>query len=83
MSRSEHVTKRLKLQQMRVFLAVARTGSMANAARHVGISQSVISKSIAELEVLLGVPLFEPDASWRRANAVRRGLAPAQCHRFR
>jgi DNA-binding transcriptional LysR family regulator len=59
MSRSEHVTKRLKLQQMRVFLAVARTGSMAKAARHVGISQSVISKSIAELETLLGVPLFD------------------------
>jgi DNA-binding transcriptional LysR family regulator len=59
MTRSEQVSQRLKLQQLRCFVAVARTGSMAKAARYLATSQSVVSKTIGELENLLGVRLLD------------------------
>jgi DNA-binding transcriptional LysR family regulator len=59
MKRSEQVSQRLKLQQLRCFIAVAQTGSMAKAARHLATSQSVVSKTIGELENLLGVRLLD------------------------
>ncbi len=67
MTSSELVSGRLKLHQLKVLLAVARTGSMARAARELAISQSVVSKAIAELESLLGVRLFDRNS---------RGVAP-------
>jgi DNA-binding transcriptional LysR family regulator len=59
MSRSEHIAQQLKLRQLRVFLAVARTGGMAAAAKHLATSQSVVSETVAELETTLGVRLFD------------------------
>src|SRR5258708_5549939 len=59
MTRSEHVSHRLKLQQLNVLVVVARTGSMAKAAKHLATSQSVVSKAVAELEHMLGVRLFD------------------------
>jgi DNA-binding transcriptional LysR family regulator len=59
MRRPEQVGDRLKLPQLKVLLAVARTGSMGRAARQLATSQSVVSKAIAELEGALGVRLFD------------------------
>ncbi len=59
MMRSERLSQRLKLQQLRVFLAVGRTGSMVKAAKHLTTSQSVVSKTVAELENALGVCLVD------------------------
>jgi DNA-binding transcriptional LysR family regulator len=59
MMRSEQRSQRLKLQQLRVFLAVGRTSSMAKAAKHLTTSQSVVSKTVAELENALGVRLVD------------------------
>jgi DNA-binding transcriptional LysR family regulator len=73
MTRSDEISRRLKLQQLRVFLAVARTGSMAKAAKHLATSQSVVSKSIAELEKLLGVRLVDRTA--QGVEATRYGDA--------
>src|SRR5262245_18900468 len=56
---SKDVSRRLKLQLLNHLIAVARTGSMAKAAKHLATSQSVVSKSVAELESLLGVRLFD------------------------
>jgi len=53
------VSRRLKLRQLEVLLAVAESGSMAKAASRLSITQPVISKSIADLENTLGVPLFD------------------------
>ena len=50
---------RLKLRQLNVLLSVMQWGSMARAADHLSVSQPVVSKTIAELESLLGVPLFD------------------------
>jgi DNA-binding transcriptional LysR family regulator len=56
---AEHVGHRLKLRQLRVVMAAAEWGSMAMAARHLAISQPVVSKVIADLEDVLGVRLFD------------------------
>jgi DNA-binding transcriptional LysR family regulator len=40
------------------FLAVADTGSLSAAARHLGLTQPTLSRHIAALEAALGVPLF-------------------------
>jgi len=53
------VGHRLKLQHLKVVMAVAEWGSMQKAARRLAISQPVVSKVIAELEDLLGVRLFD------------------------
>ena len=51
------------LDQLRVFLTVVDVGSFAGAARKLGRATSVISYSIANLEVQLGVSLFDRDST--------------------
>ena len=57
--RLELISQRLKLRQLRIFLAVGQTGSMARAAKQLATSQSVVSKTIGELEELLAVRLVD------------------------
>ncbi|MBQ6086519.1 MAG: LysR family transcriptional regulator [Bacteroidales bacterium] len=45
--------------RLKVFMAVARTGSFTAAAREIGISQPAVSQNVAELEKEVGEPLFE------------------------
>ena len=59
MQRAEHISRRLKLRQLEVLLAVAQCGSMAKAAEYLAITQPVVSKAIADLEKTLGVRLFD------------------------
>jgi len=59
MHRAEHISRRLKLRQLEVLLAVTKSGSMAKAAEYLAISQPVISKTIADLENTLGVRLLD------------------------
>jgi DNA-binding transcriptional LysR family regulator len=47
------------LEQLRALIAVAETGSFSAAARQLDRAQSVVSYTIANLESLLGVALFE------------------------
>jgi DNA-binding transcriptional LysR family regulator len=49
----------LTLDQMRIFVAVAETGSFSAAARRLGRVQSAVSQAINTLEDVLGVPLFD------------------------
>jgi len=62
MSLAERAGRRLKLRDIDVLLAVAQSGSMAKAARHLATSQSVVSKAIADLERAYGVRLFDRNA---------------------
>lgn len=55
----------MKLTQIRDVIAVAERGSFRGAARHLGIAQPAITRSIREIEHELGVVLFE-----RRARGV-------------
>jgi DNA-binding transcriptional LysR family regulator len=56
--KDEIVSRRIKLRQLNVLLSVMQWGSMARAADHLSVSQPVVSKTIAELESLLGVSLL-------------------------
>lgn len=44
---------------LRFFLAVARTGKLTLAARHLGVEHSTVSRRIAALEASLGAKLFD------------------------
>lgn len=51
--------QRVKLQHLRVVLAVAGNASLLKASEQVGLSQPAISKILQEMEEALGVRLFE------------------------
>jgi DNA-binding transcriptional LysR family regulator len=55
----DQVEGRLKLRELRILLAAARTGSMAKAAVELAISQPNVSKAIADLEHAFGVRLLD------------------------
>lgn len=57
MSRQHH--PHLDLKRVRTVVEVARTGSITTAAQTLGLTQSAISRSVAELEVALGQRLFD------------------------
>src|SRR5215475_554020 len=71
--RTDLIGQRLKLQHLKVVMAVAERGSMQQAARHLAISQPVVSKIIADLEDVLGVRLF--DRSPQGVEPTRYGRA--------
>ncbi len=48
----------VKLRHLRAFAAIADEGSLSAVARAQGVSQPAISRTLAELEALLGAPLF-------------------------
>lgn len=65
---------RLTLDQMRVLIAVAETGSFSAAARRLARVQSAISQSIRSLEMTLGVELFDRAAKTPQLNETGRVL---------
>jgi DNA-binding transcriptional LysR family regulator len=72
MREGQFVDQRLKSQHLKILMAVATWGSMAKAAKHLTISQPVVSKVIADLESLLGVQLFDRSP---------QGVEPTPCGR--
>ncbi|HWG03728.1 MAG TPA: LysR substrate-binding domain-containing protein [Beijerinckiaceae bacterium] len=48
----------MKLHQLRDLVAIAEHGSLRGAARHLGIAQPTLTRSLSELERQLGAPLF-------------------------
>jgi len=60
---------RVKFRHLQCFLAVAQFGSVRQAAESLSITQPAVSKTIAELESVLGVRLFERG---------RRGAVPTR-----
>lgn len=63
--------ERISLEQLRVFTAVAQSGSFLAASRQVGRTQSAVSYTMATLESQLGVQLF--DRSHYRATLTPTG----------
>ncbi len=47
-----------RIERIRIFLTVARLGSFAQAARELGLSRSIATRQVAELEADLGVQLL-------------------------
>lgn len=56
---SDRIGRRLKPRDLHVFLAAAEKGNMAKAAEQLAISRPVVSKTIADLEHMLGVRLLD------------------------
>lgn len=65
---------RFTLRQLEVFLAVARIESVSRAGAELGMSQSAVSSSLADLETQLGVPLFDRVGKKLRLSDTGRGL---------
>src|SRR5215510_3687624 len=63
----DRIGRRLKLRDLHVLFAVVQWGSMAKAARHLSVSQPVVSAAVAGLEQTLGVRLLD---------RTRRGVEP-------
>jgi DNA-binding transcriptional LysR family regulator len=55
----ERIGRRLKLRDLHILLAVAKSGSMGKAASELAMSQPAVSKAIADLEHTLGVPVLD------------------------
>ena len=53
------IGRRLKLRDLHVFYTAVQRGSMAKAARQLGVSQPAVSEIIADLENALGVQLLD------------------------
>ena len=49
----------LRLRHVRTFLEIARAESVSTAAQRLNISQPAVSRSLKELEEMLGTPLFD------------------------
>jgi DNA-binding transcriptional LysR family regulator len=58
----DRVNQRLKLRDLRLLLTVAELGSMAKAAARLNLTQSGVSRAIADMEHTLGVRLFDRTA---------------------
>lgn len=69
--------RRLSTRELRMFLAVARSGSMAKAAKTLATSQPAISKAIADMEHNLGVRLL--DRSPQGVEPTQYGRALIKC----
>lgn len=65
------VDPRIKLRHLRTFIEVARQKSVVRAAAILNISQPAVTKTIRELETLLGTALFDRDG--RGTRITRRG----------
>ena len=51
----------MELSQLRIFVAVAETGSFTKAAKKLYVSHSTTSRGVSSLEAELGTSLFERD----------------------
>jgi DNA-binding transcriptional LysR family regulator len=71
---SEQMGRRLKLHDLRLFMAVVETGSMGRAARRLNTSQPNVSRAIAELEQTMGVRLLERHRQGVAATQYGRAL---------
>jgi DNA-binding transcriptional LysR family regulator len=62
------------LDQLRTFIAAAETGSFSAAGRKLRRAQSVVSQTLANLELQLGVKLFDRSARYPRLTDEGRSL---------
>src|ERR1700681_4841768 len=56
---ADRIGRRIKLRELHILMTVVERGSMSKAAELLAISPPVVSKSVADLEHALGVPLLD------------------------
>jgi DNA-binding transcriptional LysR family regulator len=74
------IGRQLRLRDLHAFFTVVRSGSMAKAAKQLGVSQPAVSKVIGDLEHALGVRLLERSSQGVEPTAygttlLKRGMA--------
>jgi DNA-binding transcriptional LysR family regulator len=74
---SDRIARRMKLHELRILMAVAQAGSMNKAAVFLNMTQSAVSRSIAELERIVGVRLLDRTA--RGVEPTEYGRAMIEC----
>ena len=62
---------------LRYFLELARTGTLAAAARRTGVEHTTVARRIQALEKQMGAPLFAREAAGHRLTEAGRQLLPA------
>lgn len=67
---THRIVRRVKLRDLHIALAVARSGSMTRAAEELTVSYPVVSKTISEFERTLGVKLFDRSISGAEPTTV-------------
>ena len=72
----------MKMHHLRDVLAVAERGSLRAAARHLGVAQPALTRSIRELERELGAALFERRSTGVVVTAIgeRPAARPLSAH---
>ena len=70
----DHIGRRLRLRDLRVFFAVVRAGSLSRAAEHLRVSHPAVSQVIADLEHALGVKLFDRSSRGVEPTVYARAL---------
>lgn len=70
----DRVSRRLKFRDLQVFFAVTASGSMAEAARQLNLTQPAVSEIIAQLEHLFGARLFDRSPRGVEATIFGRAL---------
>jgi DNA-binding transcriptional LysR family regulator len=73
----DRIPRRMKLHDLRILMAVAQAGSMNKAAVFLNMTQSAVSRSIAELERTVGVSLLDRTA--RGVEPTEYGRAMLEC----
>ena len=74
MNNLAQAARRVTLKELRLLLAVARSGSILKAASEIGVTQPALSKAIGELEATLGVRLFDRNSRVVRLTAAGSAL---------
>ena len=75
MAFDDRASRRVKMSDLRMFLAVLERGSMSKAASGLNISQSAVSKALGELEHTLGVRLLDRNPQGVEPTLFGRALA--------
>ena len=71
----ERTERRIRLNDMRVLIVVIQAGSMGKAAERLATSQPAISRSIGDLELVLGVRLLDRSPKGIEPTPYGRALA--------
>src|SRR4051812_15070851 len=74
---SDRIGRPLKLHDLHVLMAVAKTGTMSKAAGLLNTTQPAISRSIADVEASLGVKLLDRTARGVDVTEYGRALLDA------
>ena len=66
----------MDIQRLRIFIAVAQTGSLSRAGEKVHLSQPAVSLQIKQLQTELGMTLFQREAQGMRLSEDGAALLP-------